>query len=104
MTRLLPRLRTIWDRTLWHGQHRPNAIRTPDVEKYALRDPTSHFARLQVNDKQRLFALDFFGVCPFLFHADADSAGVVAKIDTQLDEFVRPRNVSHSLDCPDPDI
>src|SRR6266568_5028541 len=46
----------------------------------------------------------FGGVRPLLFHADADGAGMVAKVDTQLDEMVRLPNHSHGLNGPDADI
>ena len=70
----LTRASSILYRSLRHGQDWGHSIRVADIEQHSFGDHTSHFARFQVNHKQRLLTLKFLRVSTLLLEASNDRA------------------------------
>ena len=82
----------------------PVRVGPADIKQHALGKLTHHFARFQVDHKQRLFPFDFTRIAALLLDPGKNVPFVVPKRDDQADQFVGAFDVLDTFDGADPDI
>jgi hypothetical protein len=97
MFKFLSRSGAVRDRLLRHGEDGTNAIGIAYIEEHTFRGDATHPSGFQVDDEEGLFPLDFPRIRAFLLQARDDSAFVIAKIDSKLDELIGAGNVFNIL-------
>src|SRR5215213_8687080 len=85
--------RAVWHNTFRHGQHGRHAIGVPYVEEHPFGDFAHHPPWLKVDDKQRLPSLYLFRVWALCFEPGQYLSFVIAKIDCEPDQLVRPFDI-----------
>jgi len=74
------------------------------VGQHAFGDDAAHFARLHVDDEERLASCDFARIGALLLQARDDGPLVVAEADAERDELVGPGDFVYSQNRADAEV
>jgi len=80
------------------------AVGIAQIEQHTFRNFSSHTAGLEIQNKERLLALNFTGIGAFLLDARENVAGVIAEVDDEAHKLGRVRKLFYALDGADADV